>query len=99
MIATHRLGSSFTRNVVLTSKKTTRMLSVKNISVMELNDILKSKNVANYQLIDVREKNELAIVKFKNDVVNIPMSRFTTESLDKDKPTIVICHHGMRSLR
>ena len=54
------------------------------------------------QLIDVREKEEVAIVHLENFMI-LPLSEFASwsesilTSLDPAAETIVICHHGMRS--
>lgn len=54
------------------------------------------------QLIDVRELSEVAIASLPNFLI-LPLSEFEQWSekimseLDKDKETIVICHHGIRS--
>ncbi len=55
-----------------------------------------------YQLVDVREPQELAIAKLPN-FINLPLSEYADWSsqiytrLDKDLPTFVLCHHGVRS--
>ncbi|MHB1157712.1 MAG: rhodanese-like domain-containing protein [Phycisphaerales bacterium] len=51
-------------------------------------------------LLDCREPNERAHCKIEPSM-HIPMKR-TADQLDqlpKDKPIIVYCHHGMRSLQ
>jgi rhodanese-related sulfurtransferase len=56
------------------------------------------------QYVDVREPQELAIVRL-DDFINLPLSEYADWSpeiytrLDKDVETIVICHHGMRSMQ
>ncbi|MGH7984999.1 MAG: rhodanese-like domain-containing protein [Candidatus Binataceae bacterium] len=51
-------------------------------------------------IIDVREPGEIELAGF-NGAVKIPMgdipSRLT--ELDPDDETVVLCHHGIRSLR
>lgn len=51
-------------------------------------------------LLDVRQPWEFDICKIENSVL-IPMSQIpsTVESLDSDRETVVICHHGIRSRR
>jgi adenylyltransferase/sulfurtransferase len=51
-------------------------------------------------LLDVREIAERAVCKIK-DGPHIPTGEVSHrwESLPKDKPLLVYCHHGMRSLR
>ena len=54
------------------------------------------------QLVDVREPHELALAKLPG-FENLPLSEFAEWSgqihtrLDSEKPTLVLCHHGMRS--
>lgn len=63
---------------------------------------LSAQERANWQLIDVREPEEVNIAKVEGFEV-LPLSQFQewSESIharfDKDKPTVVMCHHGMRS--
>jgi rhodanese-related sulfurtransferase len=49
-------------------------------------------------LLDVRQPWEYAICKIENSVL-VPMSTIPAEieSLDINRETVVICHHGIRS--
>jgi len=49
-------------------------------------------------LLDVREPDEVAICAL-SDSVEIPMQRVPNHlgELPRDRPLIVLCHHGMRS--
>ncbi len=78
------------------------------MNVGELENIITSDLKDNYQIVDVREPNELEMVSLPEcGVVNLPLG--TSEDwapqvaegkmLDKTKPTICVCHHGMRSKR
>lgn len=51
-------------------------------------------------LLDVRQPWEYKICKLDNSLL-IPMSTIPAnlDQLDKDKETVVICHHGVRSRR
>ncbi len=51
-------------------------------------------------LLDVRQPWEHQICKLDNSVL-IPMSSIPAQldQLDKDRETVVICHHGVRSRR
>lgn len=51
-------------------------------------------------LLDVRQPWEFDVCKIDNSVL-LPMSQITSEfnSLDFDRETVVICHHGIRSRR
>lgn len=59
-----------------------------------------------YQLIDVREKEEVdkaAVKEFQHlplsEIQNWGPKIMAGEEFDKGKPTIVMCHHGMRSMQ
>lgn len=63
-----------------------------------------------YQIIDVREPNELELSSIPDkNVINLPLSQSGTwaqeivlgndKTLDSDLPSICVCHHGMRSLK
>ena len=51
-------------------------------------------------LLDVRQPWEYDVCRIENSVL-LPMSQITAEykSLDFDRETVVICHHGIRSRR
>jgi rhodanese-related sulfurtransferase len=81
---------------------------VKPMSVVEFDNILKSSNRRSYQIIDVREKDELlAIAVSGDDITNLPLSDAADwtakvlrgEVLDKSKPTLCLCKMGGRSMK
>lgn len=51
-------------------------------------------------LLDVRQPWEFEVCKIENSTL-IPMSQIPSSlaSLDADRETVVICHHGIRSRR
>ena len=51
-------------------------------------------------ILDVREESELALASLP-DVVWLPMSELSLRigELDPEAETIVLCHHGIRSMR
>lgn len=51
-------------------------------------------------LLDVRQPWEFDVCKIENSVL-LPMSQITAEynTLDFERETVVICHHGIRSRR
>lgn len=71
---------------------------IKNeISSSELKELLKHESI---QLLDVREEWEQP--KIENfEVLNIPLQNipFGLDQIDKTKKTVVICQHGVRSLK
>lgn len=70
---------------------------LKNISATELNDLLLSDEKIN--LLDVREYFEWDICHI-DGAENIPMNLIDEciDEITKDTPTVVICHHGVRSM-
>jgi adenylyltransferase/sulfurtransferase len=55
---------------------------------------------ANLQLVDVREPWEVELTAIPG-AINIPLGSFGegAETLDRDRPVVVLCHHGVRSER
>jgi rhodanese-related sulfurtransferase len=82
--------------------------SVKSMNVIEFDEILKGIDRRKYQIVDVREKDELQTVKITDaDIINLPLRSADTwtqkvingELLDSEKPTLCLCHHGVRSMK
>ncbi len=77
---------------------------ITQMSVEELAMHLASADPATLQLIDVREPNEWEIVHLEGFEL-LPLSQFEawsgqiSQRFDPQRETIVLCHHGMRSLR
>ena len=69
----------------------------KEISALEAS-ILRDNN-EDVIFLDVREDSELAICHI-NDALHIPMNEIPErcEALPLDRPLVVFCHHGMRSM-
>lgn len=70
------------------------------VSPEELHDLLKRPGPRDFRLIDVREQDEFDICRLDWAEL-IPLSQFAEQAplrlVDKDKPIVVYCHHGMRS--
>lgn len=55
------------------------------------------------RLVDCREEDEFAVCRIEGAEL-VPLSRFAEEAVrrfrspDDDRPIVVYCHHGMRSL-
>ncbi len=87
-----------------------RMITtVKSMEVQEFATIIKEPNFhKTYQVIDVREPDELAIANCGPEIINLPLSASNIwssdiklgkyEILDGNKPTLCLCHHGRRSM-
>ena len=75
----------------------------KSISAPELQNWLQSDGL-DPQLVDVREDGELEIAPFPVPVVHLPLSRSEAwlpeldQKLQHDRPVVVLCHAGVRSL-
>ena len=75
-----------------------------NISPIELNKILEDDSSDKPFIVDVREENEIAIASFSFSVLHLPLSKAANwsenieELIPKDKPIVVACHAGVRSL-
>lgn len=106
-------------NILFNSIKVSRSLyaySIRNmistVSRMNVQQfatiIMDDAKRVNYQIIDVREPNELQIAQIAGkDVINLPLSRsddwapevLNGNLLDAKKPTCILCHHGRRSMQ
>ena len=75
-----------------------------NISPKELNKILEDDSSEKPFIVDVREDNEIAIASLSCSVLHLPLSKAANWSakigalLPQDKPIVVVCHAGVRSL-
>ena len=69
----------------------------KEISALEAS-ILRNNN-EDVILLDVRDGSELEICRIEN-ALHIPMNEIPErcEALPLDRPLLVFCHHGMRSM-
>lgn len=70
------------------------------ISPQELHELIVRPGPRDFRLVDVREEDEFAICRLDWAEL-IPLSTLPMEApkrlVDKDKPIVVYCHHGMRS--
>ena len=71
---------------------------MESVTVEELKVLLDNNDKP--LLLDVREKWEYDICHIQGSV-NLPMSEIMNklDNLDKNQDTVVLCHHGMRSLQ
>jgi rhodanese-related sulfurtransferase len=75
--------------------------TINSINVSEL-ALRLAEGDDNLQLIDVRERQEIAIASL-NGFVSLPLSEFSiweeqiATLFNPDQETLVLCHHGMRS--
>jgi rhodanese-related sulfurtransferase len=70
------------------------------VSPEELKELLEREGPRPFRLIDVREEEEFRICRLEWAEL-IPLAMLAQEApirlIDKDKPIVVYCHHGMRS--
>ena len=75
-----------------------------NISPKDLKKLFEEDSPNKPFIVDVREDNEVAIASFTFSVLHLPLSKSASwsgkieELLPKEKPILVICHAGVRSL-
>jgi rhodanese-related sulfurtransferase len=78
-------------------------MSIIQITVQDLAQRL-STDPQNLQLIDVRERDEVAIASIPNFEI-LPLSEYDqwgqdfATKFDPTRETMVLCHHGMRSMQ
>jgi len=58
------------------------------------------RNGDDLQLIDVRQPEEYAFCRIEGSVL-IPLGELAQRAgeIDPDRPTVLICHHGVRSMQ
>jgi rhodanese-related sulfurtransferase len=71
---------------------------MQHLTVLEL-AALPSSNASALQLLDVREHWEFELAQLKGSI-HIPLGELAqrVDDLDKTRPVLCICHHGVRSL-
>ena len=76
------------------------MSDLRQLTVQQLKSALAEPPAMRPRLLDVREPWELQIAKIDGSE-NVPMQRIpaVAQELDRTHPTVVICHHGVRSLQ
>ena len=73
---------------------------MRQLSVQELQALMEGAPNARPHLLDVREPWEFELARIEGSNL-IPMQTIPAqvEQLDRTHPTVVICHHGTRSLQ
>lgn len=73
---------------------------MRSLSARELAAWLADPARAKPLVLDVREPWEVAIAALP-DSVNVPMGEVVArvDSIDRDRPVVCLCHHGVRSLQ
>jgi rhodanese-related sulfurtransferase len=76
------------------------MAAIRQISAAALSSLLADADKEKPVLLDVREPWEIQLAKIAG-AENVPMGQIpgSIESLDRTRSTVVICHHGVRSLQ
>ena len=75
-------------------------MSLRQMTVQELRAALIAESAARPLLLDVREAWEWQLARIEGSQ-HLPMGEIPAriDNLDKSHPTVVICHHGVRSLQ
>ena len=73
---------------------------MRQLSAIELSKLLESPPAERPVMLDVREPWEWALAKIDGATL-LPMQQIPgrIQEIDSAHPTVVICHHGMRSLQ
>lgn len=73
---------------------------MRELSVQALQAVRASGQAADWQLVDVREPWEHVICAL-DGALRMPMNELPRrlQELDPTRPTVVLCHHGVRSLQ
>lgn len=73
---------------------------MRQLSVLELHAMMQSEPDARPRLLDVREPWEYQLARIEgSDLVPMREIPNKVEELERSHPTVVICHHGRRSLQ
>ena len=75
--------------------KESRETSVNEITVHQLKE--KLARGEDIQIIDVREQYEYEICNIKGNLIPLGTLERQMDRISKDKPVVVLCHHGTRS--
>lgn len=75
-------------------------MTLRQMTVEELQAALTAASAARPLLLDVRDDWEWQLARIDGSR-HLPMSEIPArlDDLDKSHPTVVICHHGLRSLQ
>ena len=73
---------------------------MRQLSARDLNSLLQAETEKRPRLIDVREPWECKLASIAGST-NLPMGEIPSriQEIDSTHPTVVICHHGVRSLQ
>ena len=73
---------------------------MRQLTAPQLHIMLSAPDEAKPLLLDVREPWEWQTARIEG-AQHLPMGQIpaSTEQLDRTRPTVVICHHGIRSLQ
>lgn len=105
ILAFKRIGSK-TNKMLLGNRAMSSV--VQRMSVEQFGKILHGEARLSCQIIDVRETLELHKARIPgSDIIHLPLSDsnswsqkvLTGSLLDPEKPTLCLCHHGMRSMQ
>lgn len=106
-----RATTDFGEHLLTVEEEKKGKIEVAQMGVTELKELLEQveaegggPEASKVQLIDVREENEFETAKIEGFLLR-PLSRlmewgtFANKDFDPDAQTVVLCHHGMRSMQ
>jgi len=104
-----RASTDFGEHLLAVEEEKKGKIEVAQMGVTELRDLLEEIKAAGgngekVQLIDVREENEFETARIEGFALK-PLSRlmewgsFANKDMDPEAWTVVLCHHGMRSMQ
>lgn len=104
-----RATTDFGEHLLTVEEEKKGKIEVAQMGVTELKDLLEQiaaegPGSEKVQLIDVREESEFETAKIEGFVLK-PLSRlmewgaFASKDFDPEAQTVVLCHHGMRSMQ
>ncbi len=73
---------------------------MRQLTVLQLHAMMEAEPEARPHLLDVREPREFQLARIAGSEL-LPMQQIPdkVEEIDRSHPTVVICHHGTRSLQ
>ncbi|MFT4737970.1 MAG: rhodanese-related sulfurtransferase [Cyclobacteriaceae bacterium] len=88
-------NSSLTEPIFCKSIYLTKKRSVKEVTVSELKEM--RDNAQDFQLVDVRELNEIEIAEIGGEVIPMGDIPDNIDKISKDKQVVIHCRSGARS--
>lgn len=73
-------------------------MSIMQLTALQLQEKIQENE--NLLLLDVREENEFEYARIKgSQLIPLSLIPLKVDELDSEQETVLICHHGMRSMQ